>query len=328
MPDNRKKRYCIDKKTMGCLKINHDYNTEPIFFGVVNNLCPQKSKKYVRSTLVFGFNGGEKINEITGHVDLGERGVDTRLGRLNWSTDPKTSSYPFLSPYAFAANNPITLIDRNGEDPYDPRTNSIYVISPFSAAVWNIPQTKTPDRDEVLYRMADDKAIRYLAGSTNEFGSWGDPVWPSMPITMYNSAKTNELIEKRLGKANHRSAIANQNSLDDFKDAAKNGTYSFINQSTAQKIAGIKYSAYEIISVKNNQVTGITSMEWSDGAYRLTSTTDITTKAGETYEKKVFFGLLTEKYQKITVTENITNYDADGNATSTEVKTYEQEKKL
>jgi hypothetical protein len=65
----------------------------------------------------FHFNGGEAINEVYGndnYVDLGERGVDTRLGRLNWSIDPRAAEYPWQSPYAYYANSPIWQIDYLG----------------------------------------------------------------------------------------------------------------------------------------------------------------------------------------------------------------------
>jgi hypothetical protein len=70
----------------------------------------------------FGFTGGEKINEIYGegnYVDIGERGADTRLGRLNWRIDPDHAKYPYSSPYTYAANNPIRYIDVDGRGPGD-----------------------------------------------------------------------------------------------------------------------------------------------------------------------------------------------------------------
>jgi hypothetical protein len=71
----------------------------------------------------FGFTLGENINEISGdrnYVDIGERGVDTRLGKLNWRVDPDFSKYPNSSPYIYAANSPIRLIDINGKGAGDP----------------------------------------------------------------------------------------------------------------------------------------------------------------------------------------------------------------
>ncbi len=78
----------------------------------------------------YGFTGGEKINEVYGegnYVDIGERGVDTRLGRLNWRIDPDHAKYPYSSPYTYAANNPIRYIDIDGRGPGD-------VVVAFSGA--------------------------------------------------------------------------------------------------------------------------------------------------------------------------------------------------
>jgi len=62
----------------------------------------------------YGFNGKEKSSEITSDdYDFGARIYDGRIGR--WlSTDIVTK--PFISPYNFAANNPVNYLDPNGED--------------------------------------------------------------------------------------------------------------------------------------------------------------------------------------------------------------------
>jgi len=65
----------------------------------------------------YSFNGGETIDEIYGdqnYIDLGQRGVDSRLGKLNWKTDPREMEYPFQSPYAYYANSPIWKLDYLG----------------------------------------------------------------------------------------------------------------------------------------------------------------------------------------------------------------------
>lgn len=67
----------------------------------------------------FGFNGKENDNEVKGtgnQQDYGMRIYDPRLGRF-LSIDPLTKSFPQLSPYQFADNNPILNIDLDGLEP-------------------------------------------------------------------------------------------------------------------------------------------------------------------------------------------------------------------
>jgi RHS repeat-associated protein len=91
---------------MGCLKLK--YYSELTF---------AKSCKSVRRDYMFGFNGQEKDNEIKGtgnSLDFGARVYDSRLGRF-LSLDPVQQNFPFQSPYLFASNNPVYLIDMEGK---------------------------------------------------------------------------------------------------------------------------------------------------------------------------------------------------------------------
>jgi len=68
---------------------------------------------------LYGFNGKENDNEVKGdgnQQDYGARTYDPRIGRF-LSIDPKWREYSELSPYVFAANSPIYLVDVNGEGP-------------------------------------------------------------------------------------------------------------------------------------------------------------------------------------------------------------------
>ncbi len=60
----------------------------------------------------------EKDDEVKGagnSMDFGNRIYDNRLGK--WlSPDNLFYKYPYLSPYNFAANNPILFVDNNGDD--------------------------------------------------------------------------------------------------------------------------------------------------------------------------------------------------------------------
>ena len=72
----------------------------------------------------YGFNGKEKDSEVQGagnSYDFGSRMYDGRLGK--WLTlDPLTRQFPYNSPYQYAANSPLLMIDRDGSE------NIIYLI--------------------------------------------------------------------------------------------------------------------------------------------------------------------------------------------------------
>ena len=73
----------------------------------------------------YGFGGHEKIDEVSGsgnEVDMGDRWLDTRLGRTP-KPDMNAVKYPAVSPYAYAVNNPINVVDRDGKD-------AIYIAFP------------------------------------------------------------------------------------------------------------------------------------------------------------------------------------------------------
>jgi RHS repeat-associated protein len=75
----------------------------------------------------YGFNGKEKDDELMGQgnsIAFEERFYDSRIGRF-FTIDPIAKNYPFQSPYVFAANSPIVLIDVLGMGPGDPTTYTV-----------------------------------------------------------------------------------------------------------------------------------------------------------------------------------------------------------
>jgi len=106
------------------------YSTSPALAVALQKVCIRKPVLKQESLLVdvcdgdgdryrFGFNGQEKVNEWAGignYLDFGERGYDSRTGRLGYSRDPLAAKYAWQSPYSFAGNSPVLLIDRNGEE--------------------------------------------------------------------------------------------------------------------------------------------------------------------------------------------------------------------
>jgi RHS repeat-associated protein len=77
----------------------------------------------------YGFNGQEKDDEAKGvgnAYDFGGRSLyDGRLARFI-SVDPDERIYPFMSPYCYAANNPVILIDKDGRGPQVALTSNPY----------------------------------------------------------------------------------------------------------------------------------------------------------------------------------------------------------
>jgi RHS repeat-associated protein len=69
----------------------------------------------------YGFNGMERDDEIRGKgnsYDYGARMYDPRIARF-FSIDPLSYEFPYWSPYLYAANDPIRMIDVYGMGPGD-----------------------------------------------------------------------------------------------------------------------------------------------------------------------------------------------------------------
>ncbi|MDO3628862.1 AHH domain-containing protein [Mucilaginibacter sp. BT774] len=89
----------------------------------------------------YGFNGKENDNDVKGtgnEQDYGMRIYDPRVGKF-LSVDPLSAKYPELTPYQFASNSPIWLIDIDGNEggiPIDYSTGSkgYNAFQPLSAA--------------------------------------------------------------------------------------------------------------------------------------------------------------------------------------------------
>ena len=74
---------------------------------------PGRSYSQSNSTYRYGFNGKEKDKDGPIQYDYGFRIYDPRLVRFK-SVDPLAKSYPYYTPYQFAGNSPIELIDIDG----------------------------------------------------------------------------------------------------------------------------------------------------------------------------------------------------------------------
>ena len=74
------------------------------------------TRNYSNPVYRYGFQGQEKDNEIKGignSINYKFRMHDPRIGRF-FAVDPEAKKYSFQSPYAFATNNPVRLVDVDG----------------------------------------------------------------------------------------------------------------------------------------------------------------------------------------------------------------------
>ncbi|OFY86706.1 MAG: hypothetical protein A3F72_09615 [Bacteroidetes bacterium RIFCSPLOWO2_12_FULL_35_15] len=93
----------------------------------------------------YGFNGKEKDDEVNGggnSLDFGARIYDPRLGKF-LSLDPDFYRYPWNSPYAYAINSPIKLVDAEGKGPDVIRNSSSSQIKLTGSTY--VTQTVTKD---------------------------------------------------------------------------------------------------------------------------------------------------------------------------------------
>lgn len=159
-------------------------------------------REFSSSNYRYGFNGKENDSVAKGignQLDFGNRIYDPRIGR--WlSLDPLQNKYPGLSPYGFAANNPIYLIDPDGRDVgiaiyENPSTiiytNTIYVSSPALA--------------KSLQKDFDAKYGSSLKGKSSD-GKW------NLSINLvFKYVKNTDEIQARINKGNTPEVIIQGN---------------------------------------------------------------------------------------------------------------------
>ena len=92
-------------------------NGESLPFGTEGNLSFSRStanSSLLTANSSYTFSAKEKDSE-TGLSYFGSRYYSSDLS-IWLSVDPQASKYPSLSPYVYCANNPVKLVDPNGEE--------------------------------------------------------------------------------------------------------------------------------------------------------------------------------------------------------------------
>ena len=102
------------------------------------------------NSLTYTFSTKERDTE-TGYSYFGSRYYSSDLS-IWLSVDPQASKYPSLSPYVYCANNPVRLVDPNGEEIYEFDENGKFLRtsgdkgSPDQIAIIRSDGTKTMSR--------------------------------------------------------------------------------------------------------------------------------------------------------------------------------------
>ncbi|MEY8761796.1 RHS repeat-associated core domain-containing protein, partial [Chryseobacterium tongliaoense] len=91
---------------------------------------------------------GKELQE-TGMYDYGARFYMPDIGRWG-AVDPLAEKHPEMSPYVYAANNPVKYVDPDGRDwtiteSYDKKTNTTHYQLTFTGAVLNSSSNKKID---------------------------------------------------------------------------------------------------------------------------------------------------------------------------------------
>ena len=90
-------------------------------------------RSFSSSSYRYGFNGKEDDKE-TGYQDYGMRMYNPKLARF-FRVDPIGRNYPYLTPYQFASNSPITGADLDGLEWYGKNTLFTYSESGGTVAI-------------------------------------------------------------------------------------------------------------------------------------------------------------------------------------------------
>jgi len=173
---------------MGCLKLHildEQYkSTEPKVCYINKKLTSGFSVENARR---YTFSGKEKDNE-SGYSYFGARYYDPELS-IWLSVDPKADKYWWISPYAYALNNPIKLIDPNGMEVIIAGEQAGTAVADLQKGLENITITRneksgklsvsgTPvtETEQHLFNAINDKNVRVNVTAENSSNINGDPL--------------------------------------------------------------------------------------------------------------------------------------------------------
>ncbi len=115
---------------------------------------------------------------------------DPRVGRF-FKIDPYTNNFPDWSPYVYAFNNPIALIDENGEFGDDPRGKFYKTMGPAAIKAVNAMDVKA-NKYKALYTLAQyrmENGFNLKCPGNNPFNIKGKGDIGQIPITTHEYIK-------------------------------------------------------------------------------------------------------------------------------------------
>ncbi len=252
----------------------------------------------------YKYNGKELQNE-TGWYDYHTRFQDPAIGR--WMVvDPSASNYFGYSPYSYVFNNPIRLIDPDGADPIDPRTGNEYIINLWYSAVYVIDPSKN-NSDQRLHSRVSRSGL--LQNTSRSFDG-PDDAWEGglgFPARDRSLDKTtSESLSFILNNVSPRrpsakNAVTNPNDHL-WRKAANSGTYTFIDDATAEGAFYIDKQSYNVISVEDNYISQVINLSRNgDDNFEVNSITNFSVEKGDVVTKQTKRG--EKSYRTLTVTE-------------------------
>ena len=221
------------------------------------------NRSFNSNSYKYGFNGKERDNEIVGTsggtYDYGFRIYNPSLGRF-LSVDPLSRSYPFFTPYQFAANKPITGIDLDGLEYLDFRESRIKMIggdvhinlvnfNETTRNAWQQRNNTTPSPDGNLGWSTKVTSITYVENPVAKAESASlDPTYDPDVNTSLNSTYLNTKIggvriANSTGKEDMRFNAAKVNAAG----GVKTGTGSARIPGTSASITGGQFAVAALV---------------------------------------------------------------------------------
>ena len=118
---------------------------------------------------------GKERDEETGYGYFGARYMDHDLITMWLSVDPMVDKYPSISPYAYCAWNPMTLVDPDGKE-LSPNPYMIFNGNTHTLQIWD--DNNTPDNFSDDLFLGQFNAGNNVSPRDNPAGNWEDGIYP------------------------------------------------------------------------------------------------------------------------------------------------------